>query len=66
MFPPKVSKFLSDSGLLKNHPSKFERELTLMPLDVQKLTLHVVYPAAPLRAAVLSQEWYFRLTQRMG
>ena len=66
MFPPKVSKFQSDSDLLKNHPSKFERELTLMPLDVQKLTLHAVYPAALLRTAVLSQGWHFRLTQRMG
>ena len=66
MFPPKVSKFQPDSDLLKNHPSKFERELTLMPLDVQKLTLHAVYPAALLRTAVLSQGWHFRLTQRMG
>ena len=66
MFPPKASKFLSDSGLLKNHPSKFEKELTLMPLDIQKLTLIASYPAAPLRTAVLSQGWHFKLTQRMG
>ena len=66
MFPPKASKCLSDSGLLKNHPSKFEKELTLMPLDIQKLTLIASYPAAPLRTAVLSQGWHFKLTQRMG